>query len=119
MPIIGPRQTTGRPFFKTKPREAASNPVPLNDAEAGVRLEADADAEHRRDVGAGKVCVQQAHASAVLACSAIARLTATVDLPTPPLFEATAMMLRTPSIVLRAPSNPVDRTAASIVTSAL
>ena len=50
--------------------------------------------------------------------SAIARLTATVVLPTPPLPAPTAMMLRMPGIGARPPSgSAADRTMAVISTS--
>ena len=52
-------------------------------------------AHHQRHVGAVDVDVDQADLGAPPACSASARFTATVDLPTPPLPEDTAIVCLT------------------------
>ncbi len=109
----------GQPTLQDEAEGGDADPVLLHDSEARVGLETYLQAQHRRHVGAGDVGVQQTDPRAEPPAARSPRLTATVDLPTPPLFEATAMMLRTPVITSGPRPTPVVRLpVASIWTSA-
>ena len=99
LPIMGPRQTTGVPLGRRKPRETSSTPYFSTGRRPSVWFAWSPAASPNMVGMLGPVMSASTSPTfAPVAASATARLVATVDLPTPPLFEATAITLRTPSI---------------------
>ena len=93
---IGPRQITGASSWVRKPIETTWRPYFSAGPDLlAVGLELRLQAEHDRHVRAVDVAVEDADAAPIFA-SAMARLTATVVLPTPPLPAPTAMTFFTP-----------------------
>ena len=97
-PIIGPRQTTGVPCGSTNPIEAARTPwASIVCIPCWPSASPPCSMPSMVGMFGPVMSASTRPASAPSRASATARLTATVDLPTPPLLEATAIRFLTPA----------------------